>query len=327
MSSGVWSYRMPNLYLSDQGSSLHINGERLVVKKDQQVVLDIPFFHIERVMLYGNIQVTTQAIQYMLKNSVPCSFFSQNCKYHGSLQSFYSGNVFLRICQFERYLDMNFRIWISKTLISNKINKQISLLNQTKKSFSNQISSTLIKLNELQSAIETAETISEIMGYEGKSSASYFSCFNEILCSDFVFSERNRRPPRDPVNALLSLSYTMLTNELFSLLLGSGLDPYIGFLHDLSYNRPSLALDFIEEYRCSVDKFVLKILNLNQMVKVDFETMENKVLLTDEGRKKFFTLYESFLKENCLRQIMKKQLEKMYKTIQNMEEYTPYGET
>jgi CRISPR-associated protein Cas1 len=143
--------------------------------------------------------------------------------------------------------------------------------------------------------VEKAESLEQLLGVEGNGSSDYFRVFNELIKADlgFSFDGRNRRPPRDPVNALLSFAYALLSKDMISTISLVGLDPYVGFYHQAKYGRPSLALDLMEEFRPIVaDSVVLTFLN-NEMVRPgDFETREGGVFLSEAARKKFYRVYE-----------------------------------
>jgi CRISPR-associated protein Cas1 len=317
---------MAILYLSEQGSSLHMSGERFLVHKNNETILDLPYFHIERIFLFGNIQLTTQSTHFLLEHAIPCSYFSSRGKFYGILHGVESGNVFLRICQYERYLDYSFRLSQAKTIVRGKISNQSNFLYFFRSNYpSVTINNSISRLNDLLFSLDPLTQISSVMGIEGKASAYYYSCFQEIIRKNFTFVGRNRQPPKDPVNSLLSLSYSMMTNEIFSCLLGSGFDPYIGFLHELSYNRPSLALDLVEEFRVSLDKFVCNLVNLEIFTPEDFKTENGGVFLLDESRKEYFQQYEKYLSKSSLRKIMKNQIQALMKTIQQLAIYTPYA--
>lgn len=150
---------------------------------------------------------------------------------------------------------------------------------------------------------------------------------------ELVFDKRTRRPPKDPVNAILSLGYTMITNEILGLVIAHGLDPYIGFLHGIVYGRPSLALDLVEEFRHPIiDRLTLNLFNNELLTQDDFKPVaENGVYLTSEGIKKYFQLYEQRLKSSLkknkpdnFRSVMKRQVLKMAQSIQNLQPYNPF---
>ena len=314
------------LYISTQGISIHVKSNRLVLKKEGRAIKEIPIFQIERIVIFGNVQLTTQAVGFLLNHKVPCSFLSFKGKFRGTLQPVESKNVFLRVTQYERYLDNAFRTSLAKKFVEAKAKNQVALIksyskNYPSKEFDNAVNNTIQLLKNLRSK----QNVLSIMGIEGKISAIYFNVFRYMIRSSFSFESRKQHPPKDSVNALLSFAYTLLTNELYSLLCGIGFDPYIGYLHELLYGRPSLALDLIEEFRSSADKFVLRLINKRIIKIIDFMKKDDKaVYLTNEGRKTFFSEYENTLKEMELRKIMKEQIHKFSRTLLYGEVYMPY---
>ena len=176
------------------------------------------------------------------------------------------------------------------------------------------------------------KTTNEILGVEGICSNVYFRAFGKMLKGDFSFSGRNRRPPKDPVNVLISLTYTFLTRELDSMLDAESFEPYLGFLHGVRYGRKSLALDLVEEFRQPVaDRFVLMLLNKRMISEGDFEFPEEGVLLNDGGFRKFCTEYERWMigrnsnaGSNSFRKKMQEQVAALKKAIMKKEPYVPY---
>jgi CRISPR-associated protein Cas1 len=177
--------------------------------------------------------------------------------------------------------------------------------------------------------------VSTVVGLEGRASAIYFEAFGKMFRKDIQFTIRTRRPPQDPVNSLLSLGYTLITNEMFSLTSAIGFDPYIGFLHGVDYGRPSLALDLIEEFRHAiVDRLTLELINKEILTRDDFEEKEGGIYLKEEPRKKYFAQYEkrmltSFQDEETkeeinFRKMFLKQAQIFAKTIQERVSYKPF---
>lgn len=184
--------------------------------------------------------------------------------------------------------------------------------------------------------LDKKNSLSEILGIEGVATAIYFKGFAKLFKEPFQFSKRSRRPPKDPVNSLLSLGYTLLTSEYFSLSVASGLDPYIGFYHGIGYGRPSLALDLVEELRHPViDMLVLELITKRMLKIEDFTGDEkNGFFLTAEGRKIFFTQYEKRMNSEFIhpknktptniRKIMREQVYSMVRAIESKKSYEPF---
>jgi CRISPR-associated protein Cas1 len=313
---------MSTLYLTEQGSILHKTQRRLVIIKNKKIIQEIPIFKIDRILIFGNIQISTQALSFILDSGIICSFFSSQGKFKGSLRPVESGNVFLRIAQYERYLDKEFRVEISKTIVYAKINNEIKFLeNYSKTNFKEIIEELKKNINNLKDK----NSISFIMGIEGHSTSLYFKGLSLILKNKFLFEKREYHPPKDPANALLSFGYSLITNEIFSLLSGIGFDPYIGFFHELTYNRPSLALDIVEEFRTPVvDKMIVTLINKNIIKEEDFQREENSIYLNNIAKKAFLTHYEKRIQN--YREIIKVQCHKLMDSVLNKKIYEPYLE-
>ncbi len=315
---------MSCLYLTEQGLSIQKKQRRLLIKKEGKVIREIPIFQIERILIFGNIQITTQTIAFLLEEGISCNFFSSNGKFRGTLTPVQSGNVLLRIAQYERYLDKTFRINTSKSIINSKINNEIEFLKKYPRIISDDRSKKIIYLmKDILKDVENKDSILSIMGCEGKATSLYFKILSQIFKGDFNFNKRTHHPPKDPINSLLSFGYSLLMSEIFSLLSGLGFDPYVGYLHDISYLRPSLALDIMEEYRAPViDSLIVKIIN-KKIIKIDdFIENEGAFYLKDEPKKVFFLQYEKVIKN--YKEIIKTQLNKLKESIIKGDRYKPY---
>ncbi|MCM8826473.1 MAG: CRISPR-associated endonuclease Cas1 [Candidatus Omnitrophica bacterium] len=328
---------MSILYLLEQGAKLEKESKRIVVKKEDKILLEVPEFKIDRVMIFGNIQITTQAMKFLLEQGIETSFFTIYGKLIGKLTPIQSKNVLLRIAQFEKSKDPEFRLAISKTIVEGKIKNARAFLQRFSRNHPEVDFSQSIK--DLDSCLEELlrkTGIGRLVGLEGRASAIYFEAFGKMFRKELKFEERFRRPPPDPVNSLLGLGYTLITNEMFSVLASIGFDPYIGFLHHIEYGRPSLALDLIEEFRHSIiDRLTLELVNKNILTKDDFEEHQQGVYLKDEAKKKFFQQYErriltSFTdwEENSevnYRRMFYLQAQRFAKTIQEGAPYIPFS--
>jgi len=325
---------MNPVYITEQGAVVRQSSKTLVITKDDKKITQIPLLQIDRLLLFGNIQLTTQAINLLLKEGVDVSFLTLSGKLRGRLIATESKNIILRLAQYERYLDDEFQLNQARAIVSGKISNGRALIlryrrNHPDLNFSKEIELIEQTLNKLP----RNQTVNSLMGAEGIATAAYFRCFGQMFRKDLIFTQRTRRPPKDPVNAILSLGYTMITNEILGLVIAHGLDPYIGFLHGIVYGRPSLALDLVEEFRHPIiDRLTLNLFNNELLTQDDFKPVaENGIYLTSEGIKKYFQLYEQRLKSpfkknepDNFRSVMKRQVLKMAKSIQNLQPYKPF---
>jgi CRISPR-associated protein Cas1 len=325
---------MAVLYLTEQGAVLRKKSKTLVVDKSTEVLLEVPEFKVERVLIFGNIQITTQAVAFLLESGIETSFFTINGKLKGKLTPLESKNVYLRLYQYKRYQQEDFKLQLAQRIIEGKIKNQIVLLQRYQRNHPE--TDFTLSIDRLQEAIKTLlvkKKVSTVLGVEGAATAAYFEAFGRMFRKELKFDGRSRRPPKDPVNALLSFGYTLISNEILSLLSGMGFDPYIGYLHAIDYGRPSLALDLVEEFRHTiVDRLVVSLFNKEVFDVEDFEEKEGGVYLKENARKTFFLHYERSLQSQFLyegtnvsfRHLFKNQAQKLSSTILKNEHYIPY---
>lgn len=289
---------MATIYLTEQGSKLSKTSKRLVIEKDGQTLLEIPEFKVERVLIFGNVQITTQAMAFLLDNGIEVSFLSLYGKYRGRLSPVESKNAQLRIRQYQKHLDNEFKVSLAKAIVHAKLHTGRELLMRYARNHPEiDFSQDKIQMEACISQIEHKQSVNSVMGVEGAAASVYFEAFGKILRKELRFEKRQRRPPKDPVNALLSLGYTLIGNEMHSMVCAVGFDPYIGFFHGIDYGRPSLALDLIEPFRHAIiDRFTLYLVNNHILSEKDFEdTGEEGVLLNDDARKRYFAEYEKYM--------------------------------
>jgi len=330
---------MTALYLTEQGSKLRKASQRLVVEKNGETLLETPAYGIDRVLIFGAVQLSTQVISFLLNSGIDVSFFSMTGKLKGKLVPIQSMNVFLRLAQYERFRDEEYKQNIAKSIIGAKLMNQRTLIlryqrNHPDVDFSGELG---IISNSIES-LPDQKMIPSLMGLEGASSAAYFRCYSRMLSKDFTFEKRSRHPPLDPANALLSLGYVLMTNEISSLMESIGFEPFLGFLHSIRYGRRSLPLDLIEEFRHPViDGLVQTIINSGSIKINDFHREENGAFfLNKDPFKKFLASYEERLdkpfkyreeekdKETSFRKLFRMQIENFEKSVLNKKEYQPF---
>ncbi|HEU0120874.1 MAG TPA: CRISPR-associated endonuclease Cas1 [Bryobacteraceae bacterium] len=283
------------LYLNTQGLRVGKSGDVLQIKEKERVVQEARIHELNQVNLYGNIQISTQTLQTLLENEVPVSYFSQGGWFYGMTTGMNTRNVFLRRAQFRLTEDLWFSRKLARSLIAAKIRNQRVLLQR------NHIEPRPEWLTALKNAAQDAEEakdLDSLLGVEGNAARIYFGAFAGMIKAEdglgtFDFEHRNRRPPRDPVNALLSLAYSMLAKDLTIACYAVGFDPLSGFYHQPRFGRPSLALDLMEPFRPLIaDSVVLTALNNGMVASGDFVRQGKSVALTPNGRKGFFRAYE-----------------------------------
>lgn len=289
---------MANLYLTEQGSVLKKTGDRLIVQKEGELLLDVQCSKIEAVLVFGNVQVTTQAIRELFEHGIELALLTKSGRLIGQLTSPATKNIELRLAQFKRYEDEDFRLRLAKALVCGKFVNCLHTIksfaaNHTAKDFSSEITG-------MEGALEAArgaDSVAVLRGIEGNAARIYFGGFGKMILGDFMFEGRKKHPSTDPVNALLSFGYTLIFNEISSLLDGLGFDPYLGYFHEVEYGRASLAADIQEEFRASVDRFTLFLINNRMLCSMDFyrNDKDGSMYLKREAMKKYFAEYEKFL--------------------------------
>ncbi len=288
---------MAVIYVAEQGAVLRRVSQRLVVAKGGVVLEERPAFSLERVLLFGNVQVTTQTLAFLLEQGAEVSFFSLKGRLRGTLTAPKARNVLLRLAQFDAWRDPVRRLALAGSFVAGKIRNQRAVLQRYQRNRGLDLGETVAGLGELAGRAGVAADHLELMGLEGLAARSYFQAWRRILPGEFGFGSRERRPPPDPVNALLSLGYALLGAELGSLLEGLAFDPCLGYLHGIRYGRLSLALDLLEEFRAPVvDVFTGELLNKGILQAADFQVEGGGCRLTPVGLKRFFPLYEERLR-------------------------------
>jgi len=332
------------LYLTEQGSILRKAGDRFLVEKDDEVLLDLPYHKLENVLLFGNIQVTTQALAELLEKGVNLSLFSRQGAFRGSLTPPRGKNIELRVGQFERYRDGPRALNIARAIIGAKIANGLAVLARyrEKNEVSAEFGQRVQTIQEASAACPSAADVAALDGFEGTAARGYFTALMEFNRSAMTWPGRMKHPATDPLNALLSLAYTLLMHELTALLEGAGLDPYLGFLHQVDYGRPSLALDLMEPFRHPVaDRLVLTLVNRGVLDANDFRSGGDRpgVFLAPAAMKRFFAEYEGWMLAReagakppegsgapvpRFRERLKEEVEKLAAALRSGGEFEPY---
>lgn len=281
------------LYVTTQGATVGKSGERLVVRQPDGEESQVRLIDVSNLGVFGNVQVTAQAIRTLTDRGAPILNFT----YGGWLSSVTTAptrrNVLLRMAQYRTATDENACLRLARGFVSGKIRNQRTML---RRNHAGRPITGLAELKRLASGVHRVRSIDRLLGVEGTAARVYFSLFSGMLRSpaDFDFRGRARRPPPDPVNALLSFLYSLLAKDCTTACLAVGLDPYLGFFHQLHYGRPSLALDLAEEFRPLIaDSVTLTLLNNEMLHPSDFIRRGPACALTDNGRRTVIEGYEA----------------------------------
>lgn len=285
---------MTTLYVREPGAQVRRSGGRLIVEKDGTALETVRLRELERVAVFGNVDLTTPAARALLEAGIETTLLSQGGRYLGRLAPAEGKNVFLRLRQFRCFEDGNFRLGVARRIVRAKLRNSRSLLMRHCRSYpDDRLRDAAKTLQERMARAEEAASLAALLGVEGEAARTYFAGLGVMVRKEFTFSGRSRRPPRDPFNALLSFLYTLLTTEMTGAVAAEGLDPHLGFLHEPDYGRPSLALDLIEEFRQpAADRLALSLVNRGVLQAGHFgDRGEDGVRLTDEGRSRFLPYY------------------------------------
>lgn len=280
---------MRTLYLSQQGCSVSLQQEMLVVKQGKQVLQEVQLPLLEQVLVFGKSQLTTQAIRACLWRNVPIAYLSRMGYCYGRVIAIERG--YRQLARYQRELSGLERLLVAQALVRAKLlNSRVILQRQQRRRSSLVLEGAIEQLAYLANQVAAVEEIDRLMGLEGAGAVQYFQGFGECLRhADFAFVGRSRRPPGNPVNALLSFGYQVLWNHLLTLVELQDLDPYEGCLHQGSYRHAALVSDLIEPFRAPlVDSLVLRLVNNGELVlKDDFVYREGGCFLAESGRRKW----------------------------------------
>ncbi len=252
------------VHLTTQGAKVRLHNGRLVVQHQEENLANIPLTQINLVVVWGNIGFTTPAWGALIAQNTEVVFLTRNGRFRGRLQGPATPHVSLRKTQYKATENPSWVLETARGIIIAKLQHQRSVLQRHRRRKENVPSEVTQSIEHLKQALNTAahkRTLNALRGVEGTAARAYFRGLRGLFRPPWVFTGRRKRPPPDPVNALLSLGYTILTQKAQSAVEAVGLDPYAGFLHAQEYGRPALALDLVEEFRPIVDGIVLKVCN------------------------------------------------------------------
>ena len=292
------------LYVTTHDAYLSKDGLNVVVSVNQNEIFRIPIHNIEGIVTFGYMGASPGLMKLCSDNGVALTFLSPQGRFIGRLQGAVRGNVLLRVRQYELAADKTFALHIASLFIAGKIQNYRNILKRFERDYGKRddIESATAVLDLRKKEALRAENADILRGVEGDAAARYFKVFPNLIINqkaDFPFAGRNKRPPKDAVNAMLSFVYTLIAHEVTAALESVGLDPYVGFLHTLRPGRTSLALDVMEEMRAYLgDRLVLSLINKKQVTGKDFlYQADESVVMTDDCRKIILSAWQSRKKE------------------------------
>ncbi|HOO02372.1 MAG TPA: type I-C CRISPR-associated endonuclease Cas1c [Rectinema sp.] len=283
------------LYVTSQGSYIHKEGETIIVEREQQKVLQLPVHTLGGIVCFGNVLCSPFLLGFCAEHDISISFLTEYGSFLASVRGPVSGNVLLRREQYRIADNSEKSAKIAANIVTGKLMNSRLVMNRAIRDHGDKIDIATIRrasssIYRLIEELALAVDLDEIRGIEGMAASEYFAVFNQLIVDqkeDFVFNERNRRPPLDPVNALLSFIYTLLVHDVRSALETVGLDPTVGFLHRDRPGRPGLALDLMEEFRPVIaDRLVLSLINRRQVAPNGFKKAESGAVVMDDSTRK-----------------------------------------
>jgi CRISP-associated protein Cas1 len=290
---------MQTLYVSQQGCYVCLDQEMLVVKQGDVVWGQVQLPLLEQVLIFGKSQVTSQAIRACLQRNIPIVYLSRMGYCYGRTLPIERG--YRQLARYQQQLGFPERLQVAQKIVQVKLNNSRTLLQRQQRRQNSEVVALAIKtLQYCREQAGKVESLDRLMGFEGAGAAQYFSAFEECLDNpDFVFVSRSKRPPGNPVNAMLSFGYQVLWNHLLSLIELQGLDPYSACLHQGTERHAALASDLIEEFRAPmVDALVMWLVNRRQIDKTnDFLYKNSGCYLNDSGRRKFLKAFVQRMEE------------------------------
>lgn len=291
------------LYITRPECYLHKERETVVIKQGDDKLGQFPMLALQNIFCFGQVSVSPALMAACIDAGVGLSFFTEFGKFQAQVVGAPKGNVLLRRTQYRWADDEEKSVSIARLMIAAKVGncRAVLMREQRNHGANNALAQAAQTMAALLESIRHARSVPQLMGLEGEAASVYFGVFSSLLrAQGFEFSGRVRRPPGDPVNALLSFAYVPLASECASALAGVGLDPYVGFLHQDRPGRKSLALDLMEELRAPLaDRFVLTLINRGQMKPDDFVLeASGAVRLKDGARKVLLTAYQERKKES-----------------------------
>lgn len=283
------------LIVQEHGARVGLDAKQLKITSRDGQVSTARLAHTSHVVLYGNAQISTQATVELLRRGIPVCYFSTGGYFLGRTVANDSKNVALRVSQYQRLSDPALKLKLASGIVRSKLLNSRTLLRRN----GEDVGVALKELKRLSRKAELAESLESLLGIEGTGARTYFEAFPNVLrpqqgqTVEFDWNGRNRRPPTDPVNAMLSLCYSLLTKDMALAVTVAGLDSMFGFYHQPRHGKPALALDLMEEFRSLIaDSVVITVVNTGEVQSSDFVRAAGSCALTAAGRRRLIGAYE-----------------------------------
>ena len=289
---------MSILYVTEPGATVGYADGRIVVRKNKHILQELPVIKLEQIVAIGRINLTPSVVQFCLQAGIEVSYLSSPGHFVGRLQPEFSRNVLPRQRQLQRAAESDFMLAQARNIVAGKLRNMMAMI-KSQRRLQQADNRALESMTTLLPRIAKTANPDALYGYEGSASAAYFSAWRAALKGDWGFDTRNYHPPTDPVNALLSLGYTLLYKEMHAAIGIVGLDPYQGCFHKPRHGHAALASDLMEEHRSVViDPLILTALNKRSILPEDFHQEEDgRFKLAPPAFKKFLGLYAAAINE------------------------------
>lgn len=339
ITTGSRQPRLRSLYILDNGSELCKDGQRIVVRRQGVVQVDIPSEKVDAILLFGAASITTPLMDMCLERRIPIYLLNTRGRHFGMLDSFSTNHVITHRQQFERNADPDFCLSTAKAMIHGKLaNSRLLLRRHGRTHDYPELNQIEIEIEGYQHDIAAATDLNTLRGIEGVSARAYFHALTMLIPSEWGFTGRRKRPPPDPVNAMLSFSYTLLFYNIHALLCSAGLNPAVGFLHAMRPGHQALASDMIEEFRAPVvDALVLSLISRHRIRPDEFNPPAEPgepCLLIPDARKRFIHAFEAKMSDQVTlrdgsrmdyRRLMEGQVHSLVAAIRgSVSSYAPY---
>jgi CRISPR-associated protein Cas1 len=284
---------MGTIYITEQGATLTKTDGRLIIRKDDKILQDIPAIHVDQVVVFGNAHFTTPAVHFILENSIDVAYLSSRGRFRARLQPELAKDATLRQEQYKKSLDADFCLAMAKAIVRGKIQNALVFCQRQRKRHED-VRAALDTLRLTLQRLGQADHLDAVRGFEGAATAAFYRAFRRFLRGEWNFHNRLHHPPPDPINAVLSLGYTLLYNQVLGAINLVGLDPYLGFFHQTRHGHATLASDLMEEWRTIiVDSLVLSVVNRGELTTQDFHLHNGHVRLTKEALGRFLQKYDA----------------------------------
>ncbi|MDP2811896.1 MAG: CRISPR-associated endonuclease Cas1 [Rhodocyclaceae bacterium] len=288
---------MTSLFVDRRGVELELEGDAIVFRENDVRIGTVPVMPLTRVFLRGDVRLSAALLGRLGERGVGVVVLSGRQGKPSLLLARPHNDASRRVEQIRKSLDAGFCLDFARNLIERKIDRQAEWFDELRASDMQaryELTHAMQLLKEHRTRVPCAASLGSLRGVEGSAAACYFDGLKAIVPDSLHFKSRNRRPPRDPFNALLSLTYTLAHAELAIALFGAGFDPYVGFYHQLDFGRESLASDLLEAVRPLADRFALRLVRKQTLTADDFSTTESGCLLGKAGRARYYTAYEEY---------------------------------